>query len=658
MKKATKLTPAAVWGIILGAEAVALAVLAGLRLMGVFSFRMAYLAMVALVLVAADLVALAVVYDKKHGAEINYQSRRRVFFVLLGITVVSSIPLFTNYIMDGHDISFHLFRIEGIRDGLAEGQFPVRIHPNTLYGYGYANPQFYPELLLYFPALLRLCGFSIIAAYKTFLFCLNGLTAFLSYHSFRKIFDSRKLGLLGSGLYTLSLYRLVNVYTRAAVGEASAMAFLPLVAWGLYQILTADTDQPGFRWAFLPLAVGMTGLVATHLLSCEMVLPLLVIVCLVCIKRTLNLRRLASIGMAALVTVLLGLSFLVPMLDYMNYDTYQVFQYSVTDRAHEALNVAQLFPLLPNAVGESNPLSQGIAGEMPLGIGFVFLLVAVGYPVLRKRAKGAEALEETPPTAGLERLCWILGLALLWMTTNLFPWSFLYKLGGLPAQLASMLQFPWRLLAPATLALCICACGCFRLLPLAWPEGKGVRTAILCTVCVVGLFTAVTYCDRFLQESEALKADLFSDLDQTRSVGDAEYLPYGASGMEAYLVSEPANPTAGLTVEEFIKSGAHIAVTVDNAGSQPASVELPLICYLGYAAKDAAGQTFPLDKGTDTRLRLTVPAGYSGTVSVGFVERPLWRVAEAVTLLTAVALVTLYMFDRKRKEEPNPEICI
>ena len=649
--KINRMQSAAFWRVLIVVQAVVFAVFSTLRVLGVFSFRMKYVPLLALVFLLADLVLFAVLYDRRHAGDAAYPPRRRTFLLLLLFALVASVPLFTDYIVDGHDIQFHLFRIEGVKDGLMDGQFPVKLHPNTLYGYGYANPVFYPELLLYLPAALRLCGFSIMGAYKTFLFCLNALTAYVAYFSFSRMFRSRRIGIAGSAFYTLSLYRLINLYTRAAVGEASAMTFLPLIAYGLYQILTADTEQPGYRWAFLPLMLGMTGLIGTHLLSCEMVLPLLVIACLCCLRRVFEKKRLWAICKAALFTGLLALCFLVPMLDYLGHDTYRVFHYSVTNRAHEALNVAQLFPLLPAGMGESIALSEGIAGEMPLGVGFAAALVLLAWPVLRARAKGARAVAADASSARMEWLCYALALVLLLMSTSLFPWEGVFNLGGVFAQLANMLQFPWRLLAPATLLVAIVACACLRLLPAAVPEPAARRLAAY-TLCLFALITPLAYCDRLLQQADALHVRFFADLNQTSSIGDAEYLPYGSSGTAPYRIDAPLNATAGLEVEAFSREGTRITVAVRNASAGDGAVDLPLIYYLGYTAMDADGGVFALEKGALCRIRLTVPAGYAGTVRVAFSERPLWRAAEAVSLLTAAALAVLYLRARKRNRFP------
>lgn len=163
-----------------------------------------------------------------------------IFCVLLGVTVLASYPLFYGMTGPGHDLNFHLYRIEGIKDGLLSGQFPVRLHPTHNHGYGYISSSLYPELFLYFPALLRLLGASPVAAYHIFVFSINGMTAWIMYVCAKGMARSRYAGLLASVLYTLSTWRAVNLYHRAAVGEALAMLFFPLLLYGLYLLLAGD----------------------------------------------------------------------------------------------------------------------------------------------------------------------------------------------------------------------------------------------------------------------------------------------------------------------------------------------------------------------------------------------------------------------------------
>lgn len=87
-------------------------------------------------------------------------------FVLTVITVISSIPLLSRTLLWGADLEFHLFRIEGIAQGLRDGQFPVLMQTVQVGGYGYPVSVMYGDALLYIPALLHLMGLSTAMAYS------------------------------------------------------------------------------------------------------------------------------------------------------------------------------------------------------------------------------------------------------------------------------------------------------------------------------------------------------------------------------------------------------------------------------------------------------------------------------------------------------------
>ena len=136
-------------------------------------------------------------------------------------------------------------RIAAMAAELSYGQFPVRLTTTTLNGYGYASPLCYCELFLLLPALLYNLWLPLRTCYQVYLFAVTLATCLIAYFSFAKITASRRLGLLGALLYTLSAYRLTCVYTRAAVGEFTAMAFFPLVA---STPATGPASGIGCRW--------------------------------------------------------------------------------------------------------------------------------------------------------------------------------------------------------------------------------------------------------------------------------------------------------------------------------------------------------------------------------------------------------------------------
>ncbi len=629
-----------------GAELAALIALALFVRLGGLSPR--WLGAAALAVLALDAAALLSWYVRRAGAD-----DRRALLAAFAIALAASVPLWIDYLPYGHDLEYHLLRIDGIADGLRGGQFPVRIHPNSASGFGYAAPLFYPEALLYLPAALRFAGVPVMTAYQIFLFAINVATSFVAYGCFRRMFGGRRAGLCGAFVYTLSLYRLTNEYTRAALGETCAMLFLPLVMYGMYRILTEDTAQKAYRTAFLPLFLGMTGLLSTHLLSTEIAALLLALVCIVCFRRAFQPRRLLELCKAAGACVVSTLGFTVPMLLTIRGDEYQVFRWGSYDRAADAANPAQLFPLFPSAVGESNPLEAGAAGEMPLGIGLgaaLVLLLAAYLLWTSWRTRRSEPLLERT-RGGAAGLCCALAALCLWMSTYLFPWTALYRAGGALASFGDLLQFPWRMLGPAALCAAACACWCHTALEKA--NRIAHPRAIVAVICAAMCITACAYTDSLLQTAPAFRAYTYADLDNARSIGDGEYLP---ADFTESPIDRPAEPMPDDTarVDSFNANSAELRFSVENLSSaSPSYVDLPRTFYPGYVAYADDGATLALTRGDNGSLRVVLPAAFMGAVTVRFSEPPVWRAATLIGWIGFAAILAAALLSRRAERKQS-----
>lgn len=123
----------------------------------------------------------------------------------------------------------------------------------------------YGDILLYPVALLRHLGLPMVLCYQLYVVLINILTAVLAYHTARTIAQSRGIALLACSIWTLSPYRLTDVYVRASVGEYTALSFIPAIILGLYFIFYATEDTTKRPWLWL--AVGASGVVLSHIIS-------------------------------------------------------------------------------------------------------------------------------------------------------------------------------------------------------------------------------------------------------------------------------------------------------------------------------------------------------------------------------------------------------
>lgn len=135
------------------------------------------------------------------------------------IAVLVSLPLFLSGIGEqfGQDLNFHLMRIEGIATELQNRVFPVKIE--TLWMEGYGNPVsvYYGDILLYFPAILRLMGVPLVTVYKLFVAGINLFSCIIAYWGFFKVFQKNDVAFIAMAAYVTSTYRMTNLHYRAAV---------------------------------------------------------------------------------------------------------------------------------------------------------------------------------------------------------------------------------------------------------------------------------------------------------------------------------------------------------------------------------------------------------------------------------------------------------
>lgn len=602
-----------------------------------------WLSVVLAVSMLIDAIWLWRAYDGRYGIG---AVQKTVVFGLGLITLFSSIPLMMDYILSSGDVGYHLMRIEGLKDGILSGQFPVRIAPGWLQDYGYADAVFYGQTLLLPAALFRIIGFTVTTSYRLFVLCVNLTTAWLTYYCFRKIFGHPYIGLLCSMLYTLSMYRLYKLYMRGSLGEALGMLFLPLIAYGFWRVFTEDHRAKAYRWCFLPLTIGMAGIAQTHMLTCELVGGFTVLLCVILWKRVFRRETFLALAKALMSSLLLAAWFIIPFLDYMFTGDFMIqhaYERTIQERG---LYPAHLFSVYPFAGGSVFPDQDGMVNTMPVGIGFGLLvclllwcyLLVLGKKNLRERGK----LEEKYRVLGNIGL----GFAALsmFMSLSVFPWNSIQFTGRLTATLVSSLQFPERLLMIAGICAVLVAGALAR---AAFSQAHGGWKIGFC-----GAMAGLTVMTSLFMLDDCVRNTNFVKVYNAEGMGSGyiagqEYLPYGTDASKLLWRA----PTADGAVEIAGSQQGPLTMEVScrNAGGGEGSLDLPLLYYKGYRAWDRdTGEKLTVYAGENNTVHVSVPAGYEGTVRAAFVSPWYWRLAEAASLLSGIGLALWYRTERRR----------
>ena len=601
-----------------------------------------------------------------------------VTLFLIALAIFAMHPYFMEYLPYGDDVCYHLIRIEGTKDGLLSGQFPVVLYPEGANAHGYLG-WMYPSLFLYLPALLRIFGASTSLAWKTLVFCFHLLTAVTTYLSVKAVTRSKAAGLFSSVLYVLAPYRLCCFIARAALGEALAFAFFPLLFAGLYLTLYGESEggKVGIAKAgasagddakqdtgeekagassdvvderktargkqgWLYLALGLTGLLQTHILSCLMGLIFCVVFGVVRIRYVFEKDRLLRLCKAAALTVILNLWYLVPFLDF--------YLHAGLSTDSLAWSKYSEYSLLPVSV-----FGTFTAGDYRMyALGVPLLLAFGAYIALRVmgRLKKEEFFD----------LCSVLAAVCFVLALCFFPARSL--MASFPAldALFTNLQFPWRLLGVVSF-LCALLGGealfgdSRNMLRVA----LGVALIVLAVAMVPrydtanGDYYAYPSYDAEYTEGHYMKLIGIPKAKHT-IVYPYEWMPDGAGEAEALGAAEVAYlpDMTGIVDSSYVRNGLvsqfEYVVGEDAGLTGERWAVLPLFAYEGYEAVDETG-AFPSVMTRNEGGLLQVPLSNAPGVhyyTVTYKAPASVAVGGVLSIVGLIAFVAVMVFIQRR----------
>ena len=591
------------------------------------------------ILLAISALILWTLWYQKRDAQNEEKERRHV--VIFGIGVIAflaSIPYLYDGMISGADLTYHLQRIEGVKDGLLTGQFPVRLEPRWVFDHGYANGIFYCNLLLYFPAFLRMAGFTVTESYLLYCIALNLATVVIAWYSFGKMFRDDVVGLACSGLYTLSIFRVYRLLGTGAVGEGSAFTFFPLVLYGIYLVFEGKKEEREFRNSWIVLGLGYAGLVQTHVLSCEIAALMTVLLCLVYLPKLFEKERFLKCVQGAFFALGLSLWYLVPFLDYYFTQDVKIRHASARTIQERGVTFVQELQTFWNFHDTAASTTERMQYTHPVGPGLfliagVFLLLLLLFLEVIPRGKETEK-SFAIRSAGL-------GCLVLWMATDTFPWDALQTTSQTAATLVSSLQFPYRFIGWGMTFLIVVVgylLSFFR---------KNQKMFYRMGLVIVMTAVAISYVYLIDAEDESTGAiHLFNRESMGFGyISGEEYLIYGTDSSALSFAKPEADE--GIRISEYEKKGLRATFFCENSLDTQGTVKLPILLYKGYQASGDGGEPLEITDDGSHLPGVSVPAGYSGRITVKFTEPWYWRAAELITLAVVVAFVAGMVYKRR-----------
>jgi len=582
-----------------------------------------------------------VYFIKKDDSQLS-EKTRFIITGIAGITLMSSITYFTDFLFVnwGHDLYFHMSRIMSLANGLKEFQIPHRMQFEMLNGYGYANPLFYGEIFLLLPAILYNFYLPVQTCYQIFVISINFVTCVLSYWCFVKISHDYKKGLFGAFVYTLASYRLMDIMVRAAVGEYTALMFFPLLIYGFWSIYNKKEDEKISLESCMPIILAATGIVNSHILSCEMLLIVIIPFVIINYRKTFRKNILVALIKSVVVTFLLNAWYVVPFLQSMGMKVNVAGSEHINKIEISNVYIPQLFGIFHTATGIN---VGGTKEEMPLAVGISLILgIVVATFIFIKKDQWKLTRKEI--SAFVYCLCF--GLLAFILSSSLCKWDNLIYISEKIAWFAGMVQIPWRYLGIATALLT--AMLVFGLQIIEKHTDCHKCNKIMLIIMASTVLTEGHFVMEYINKQDEI--NIYSEFDiDTMQIGAAEYLLRGTDLEQC----KQRNVLCGNNIDNadisYIGNGKY-DLTCSNLGSEDSYVDVPVLFYDNYHAYKSDNTELDLELGENNRIRVDIPGNFQGNICLKYKPPVLWRICEIISFVTMCGIVIGMVY---RKNDKN-----
>jgi hypothetical protein len=533
------------------------------------------------------------------------------------------------------DANDHLYRLVEFDSLLRQGVLYPRWAPDLGYGYGFPLFNYYPPLAYYLGAVLHAFVPDYFAALKLAFgaaFLLAGLGAWqLASQALGEM-----AGWLAPAAYVFSPYLVLNALQRGNLPETLSMGLAPWSVLGFFRL----AQEPRPRRLLLP-ALATAAVGYTHTLSWAMLMAFLGSFTLFMwlspplspVKGPKYSRRRLGLYLASALVLALAVAsaYWLPSLAELRYVQSQRLNPPPGFDFHA--NFVPLRELLtPPAATDSLLLNQNVL--------YSLALPSVVLALLSLRAR------RTTQSAGWLVFFW---LAVLVSAALMNPMavSIWERISAL-----RVLQFPWRLLAPATLGLAILAGAGLPRSASPWLLGA----VVVCFGLWVLTWTFVPSGD--LPLPPHLDTTVLADYEvrgqHIGTTSNADFLPVGVSQMPA------PKPTGEIVDRRRLPAGSELAVIQSTPYQtqmqltlpQPARLIYDQFAFPGWRA-ELDGQPIPVAAEQPSGLiTIDLPAG-SHRLEVRLEATGTQNLATGITLLGIIACVLAVFLDRR---QPAPTV--
>lgn len=545
------------------------------------------------------------------------RSNNKIHFILLLILgAVLIVPLLDTRYIPGHDSAFHIMRIESIAESLRAGIFPVRMYVNPIQFWGAPVGIFYPSLFLYIPALLKLIGIPIEVCYNIFIIMIIYMGLFASWWGFSFLTNSKHIGLLSTALYISSGYYLLDAYIRNALGELSALSFMPLTIGCLLNL--ANKIKVPVKIYILTI-LSVTAIIESHILSTIfLVFFIFIYLLLQCRKNSaLILKRFSFI---ALIIFMLNASFLIPF--FVSYATIPLSTvHYIENFYYSGLKKVILLRFIIN-------WNFGLFISC-----YYFLFITTRSFLKYHKCKQHHHY----------LLCLFTGLFLLFASSELFPWDAF----TLISNIFKYMQFSWRFLGYSTLLLS--ACGGFGIYLLLCKIKNSPRknfylllSLLICSMNMIAFWYLNPAPTENIFKHATRKYywnDMLPKLYHNPDFYDYVGYLYNDTDI-ASLINQKNHYHSNAIINNYQKKSTNISF--DYYAKNDSEIILPLMNYPGYIVTNQAEENIKIQENKNHMMVIPLPKG-NGKIRIHYEGLFAFKIADFVSL-ASLLIIIYYVF--------------
>lgn len=575
----------------------------------------------------------------KKNIELIKEKKWIHYLIILIIGLLIGIPFLWLQLRETHDGWLHLIRVVGLDLSLSQGEYPFLVAPFICRNFGYSMAAFYPPIVTYIPYIIGLITNSFNIGLKIFAALTVAFSGITMYNLTNEVTKNKRISFLAAIIYMIFPYRLEMIYTRFAIGEFTALVFIPMVFEGLYNLLNGDKKKHFY------IAIGAIGLILSHTISTLFTAIFCAIYILINIKKFIKKDVIIKCIVNVVFILLISAFFLVPLYEFESQAHYSIFEPSVmkTNGNYTSSRTIELYQFLKDK-GEID----GVSFVVGIPTLIMLCITILMYQDIDKKYKPFYIT------------CLAFGIFSIFMCTKYFPWYYM-------PQIIDNIQYPWRMIGFAMFFTApVFAMNIYYLLNNIKKE-KIKDILYVLVIIILGIFTIVRlsiYQEKDKSADKKSEATLRENPVISHLSVNRDYLPLKALvKQKTYLLYREDRVyvlKGDATIESETKQGLNLKFNISNA-NEDTVLELPYIFYPGYTVKLEYTTTNNSGNITITNLNtkesnsgfveVTLPDDINkGTITVEYTGTTLETISYAISVISLVIFIIYIIYYKKKNK--------